>query len=142
MGHGSLIVGTVNADIHDLIDGDPVVVPETPLEPSTPVTPPTDIDGFFIVSTDVDPPSDSATWLAGEAFTDGDITIPTFVVNSYFGIATTHMITFIIQPGVIVQDLTSMFSQRADILINGESYNVWYTLMGILPRKFRDFIGG
>ena len=110
------------------------VTPETPITPpvtpETPITPTTGTaTGFLIVQIGAAPPTDAAVWQAGTAIAAGAATVPTFVANSYFGVAINEVITSILQLGVLNQELipTIFAAERPAITIDSVVYHVWYS---------------
>ena len=69
----------------------------------------------------------ASDYTGGTEFTTSTVTVPTFTTNQYFALAvpSTDPITTITQLGVIPQDLTSMFTQEADLTIGGTAHDIW-----------------
>ena len=60
---------------------------------------------------------------------------PTYTVNSYFAIAVpaTQPITSIVALTTPQQNLTSQFTQEADLVIAGENHNIWISTIEYFP---------
>ena len=68
-----------------------------------------------------------ADYTGGLSFTSDVFTVPTFTSNTYWAIAVpaTQPITSIVALTTPQQNLTSFFTQRADLIIGGENHNIW-----------------
>ena len=76
-----------------------------------------------------------ADYTGGLSFTSDVFTVPTFTVNSYFAIAVpaTQPITSIVALTTPQQNLTSQFTQEADLVIAGENHNIWISTIEYFP---------
>ena len=106
------------------------------------VTPPPVQTHTRYFATGVDRTFVEADYTGGLTFTSTTFTIPTFTVNSYWAIAVpaTNPITTITQLGVVPQDLTSAFTQEADLVIAGENHNIWVTNIVFFPSNSGEML--
>ncbi len=120
---------------------EPDVVPDVPIGPDIPIVPPipSTLMGWFIVSPNADPPGDQLDWEAGIAIVDGEVIVPNFVENSYFGFATVEALASITLK-TFRQEILDRFLFTGDIDIRGIEHRIYYSQIQYYPNLSGNII--